>query len=424
MRNSTEKRATEPNEPAHTAHSGGAGSSAPGLVAPYMFWAHTHSARTSAPLSQSGMPLADAALLGPCAGFDVGHPSAEALPELERAVARHLGIDPARVLVTLGATGGMFLCAWRWFGPGSRVLTDRPSYEPFRALPRVFGAATLELERRLEDEWRLAPAEVERALAGGSGPAHVFTANPHNPTGALSTRGELVELAALAARTGGNLVECEVYMEYAPRGERMYACQLAPNAVSIGSLTKAYGLGALRAGWIALGEGLAHEAQRLRDLAYLSSVDPATMAMQAARAAFANLDALWAPVARNTRECRPAWARWLRETETIASTVPPYGIIAFPRVHGAHDTLALCEYLVHEHEVDVVPGEYFGATGHVRVGCGVTPAQLETGLARLARGLAAWRDVRDPAAWRARVTAPAPYTPLHRAALSAAPRPA
>lgn len=392
-------------------HPGAAARAEAGLVAPYMFWAHTHSARTSAVLSQSGMPLADAARLGPSPGFDVGHPSAAALPGLERDVAEHLGIDPARVLVTVGATGGMFLAAWRWFAPGVRVVTDRPSYEPFRALPRAFGAETIELERRLEEDWRLAPAAFERALAGGSasaGPAHLFTANPHNPTGALSTRAELIELAALAARTGGNLVSCEVYMEYAPRGERVYACQLAPNAVSIGSLTKAYGLGALRAGWIALGAGLAHEARRLRDLSYLSYADPPTMALSAARAAFAHLDELWAPVARNARECRPAWARWLRETETIASTVPPYGIIAFPRVHGARDTLALCEYLVHEHAVDVVPGEYFGLAGHVRVGCGVTPADLETGLARLARGLAAWRDVRDPGAWRARVSAPLP----------------
>lgn len=380
---------------------------------PYMVWAHTHSARTSAPLSQSGMPLADARLLAGFQelgfrGLDLGHPSAEALPGLERAIAAHLGVDPARVLVTLGATGGMFLAAWRWFGPGARVLTDRPSYEPFRALPRAFGAETIELERRLEEQWRLDPAAAARALGAGRGPAHVFTANPHNPTGALSTRAELVELAALAARTGGNLVACEVYMEYAPRSERVYACQLAPNAVTIGSLTKAYGLGALRVGWIALGEGLAHEAARLRDLAYLSYVDPATMPMSAGRIAFAHIAELWAPVAENARACRPSWAQWLRATDTVASTVPPYGIIAFPRVHGAHDTLALCEYLVHEHAVDVVPGEYFGAPGHVRVGCGVAPAQLAEGLARLTRGLAAWRNVRDPAAWRARASAPLP----------------
>src|SRR5262249_27524474 len=136
--------------------------------------------------------------------------------------------------------------------------------------------------------------------------------------------------------------------------------------------------------------------------------DPATMPMAAACAAFARIDELWAPVARNAHECRPAWARWLAGTETIASPLPPHGIIAFPRVHGADDTLALCEYLVHEPQVDVVPGEYFGAPGHVRVGCGVAPEQLAAGLARLTRGLAAWRDVQDRAAWRARVSAPCP----------------
>jgi aspartate/methionine/tyrosine aminotransferase len=46
-------------------------------------------------------------------------------------------------------------------------------------------------------------------------------------------------------------------------------------------------------------------------------------------------------------------------------------------VRSAPDTLALCEQLVREHQVDVVPGEFFGRPGHVRVGCGVAPALLE-----------------------------------------------
>src|SRR5262245_33628649 len=90
------------------------------LYFPYMEWAHTHAARTSAPLSQSGLPTADARLLASFRGLDIGHPTAEALPALERAIAAHLDVDLRRVLLTLGATGGMHLCAWRWFRPGAR----------------------------------------------------------------------------------------------------------------------------------------------------------------------------------------------------------------------------------------------------------------------------------------------------------------
>jgi aspartate/methionine/tyrosine aminotransferase len=361
-----------------------------GLLFPYMFWAHTEASRTKAPLSQSGMPIADASLFREFAGFDIGHPTAEALPALESGLARRFGVPPERVLVTLGASGGMHTAALRWFRPGACVVTDAPSYEPFRALPRLLGADLVVVERRPEDGWRLDLGAVAKALEGARGPAHVFFANLHNPTGARTPRADLVELARLAAQRGGQLIVVEVYMEYVPPGERDHAHALAPNAVSIGSFTKAYGLGALRLGWIVLGEGLAAEARHLRDATYVSYVDPPTMTLRAGRIALEELAELYAPVAANRRAVRPRFERWLRTSPAIESTVPEHGIIAFPRVKGVADTHALCEHLVREHGVDVVPGEFFGRAGHVRVGCGVPLAQLEDGLARVDRGIASF----------------------------------
>lgn len=361
------------------------------ILFPYMVWAHEKSGRTPHVLTQSGMPAADPALFAGLAGIDLAHPSARALPEVEARLARYFGVDPSRVLVTLGASGGMHLAASRWFRPGTRVVVDRPSYEPFRALPRHFGAEAVEIERRLERDWRLDPAEVRRALEGARGPGHVFFANLHNPTGAASSAAELAAMAAAAAEQRGLLIVCEVYMEYAPRSERVQAFRLAPNAVSIGSLTKAYGVGPLRAGWMVLGEGVAAEREALVDALYLDYVDPPTLTLNAYARALDQLEALARPIAHVARDSRPIWERWLRETEGVRAVVPGHGIIAFPRIEGVADTLALCEYLVREHQVDVVPGEFFGLPGHLRVGCALPPETLRAGLERLAAGIRAFR---------------------------------
>lgn len=360
------------------------------LLFPYMVWAHRSANRTSCPLSQSGMPTADPRLLPGFPGLDIDHPCASALPELERAIAQRYGVEEERVLVALGATGGMHLCAQAWFAPGVRVVTDVPSYEPFRALPRLFGAETAIVERSPADGWRLDPARVETALAGARGPAHVFFANLHNPTGAFASAADVARIAALAARRGGNAIVCEVYMEYVPAKERVFACNVADNGVSIGSFTKAYGLGAIRIGWIVVGKGLAREAQRLRDMAYLTYVDPPTMSMRAGKIALEHIDELWKPVERNAREVRPAWKRALESSKALESWVGEHGIIAFPRVRGIADTHALGEHLALEHGVDVVPGEHFGMRGHVRVGCGTSASVLSEGLARLERGIASF----------------------------------
>ncbi|MBK7877905.1 MAG: pyridoxal phosphate-dependent aminotransferase [Planctomycetes bacterium] len=375
------------------------------VLFPYMFWAHTEPARTRFPLTQSGMPAADPALFAGLPGIDLGHPTAEALPALEGALARRQGIPAERVLVTLGASGGMHVAALRWFRPGTRVVTDAPSYEPFRALPVHFGADTVVIERRLEDGWRLDVEAVERACAAARGPAHVFFANLHNPTGARTEERDLVRLAAAAARTGGNLIVCEVYMEYVPAAERVFAHQVAPNGVSIGSFTKAYGLGPLRLGWIALGEGLAKDARTVRDSTYLAHVDPPTITLRAGKIAMDRIAELAAPIVKNHAEVKPRFDRWLSTCAAIESTVPAHGIIAFPRVKGVADTRALAEHLVRAGLVDVVPGEHFGRAGHVRIGCGVPLAQLEEGLARFERGVAEFvtRGARgDAAGTRAR----------------------
>lgn len=376
---------------------------APDLRFPYMVWAHTHAARTRLPLSGSGLAPADPGFLTALGHQDdLQHAGSSALPALEEALARRYGVPRERVVVTLGASGGMYACAARWFAPGDRVAADLPSYEPFRALPARFGAECVALERRPEERYALDPDRVAAALgarAGGRG--HVFVSNPHNPTGASADRGTLAACARAAERAGGVLISCDIYMEYVPAERAVWAFEAAPNAVTIGSLTKAYGLGPLRVGWIVLGEGLVAEGARIVDEAYLAWVDPPTYSLRAGAAALARLADLRQPLARIERESRPIWARWLATTPGIDAFVPPHGIIAFPRVEGVADTHALCEFLVRDHGVDVVPGEFFGAPGHVRVGCGLPPALLEEALARLANGIRSFRSERASSGARA-----------------------
>lgn len=355
------------------------------LLFPYMFWARAEAWGTPWCLTQSGMPAPDPALFLRAGLPDLGPPGAEALPALEARLAQLFGTDPARVIVTPGASGAMLLSALGFF-PGARVVTEVPSYEPFRALPARFAADTRVVTRRAADGFRLPLEEVAGALAGAR-PGHVFLSTPHNPTGNVLDDDELREVARLAERAGGILVSNEVYMEFARPAERRHAFALAPNALSIGNLTKAYGLGALRIGWIVLGEALAERRRELLDLSYLGWVDPPTAALRAALSALDSLETLLRPLRAFEAESRPLLERWLAESEVVEGFLGPLGLSAFPRVLGVGDTHALRRHLVDTEQVNVVPGEFFGLPGHVRVGYAVPPATLSEALERLERGI-------------------------------------
>lgn len=368
---------------------GWAGAPAQGLAFPYMAWAHHESQRTRSPLSNSGVQNA------PSSTFEslriaLEHPAQSALPAFEAAIADRLGVAPEAVVATPGASGGLAAVAL-WLFAGARVAVESPSYEQLRSLALRFAKEPLRLPRRLETGYDCSPSELATAFdsaRNSSIPGHAFLTNTHNPSGAKLPALRLRELAGVCADRGGALVSCDIYQEFLPEAEREWTCRAATNGVTIGSLTKAYGLGPLRLGWVALGEALVHRRHELRDATYLLWVDPPTTTLAAGVFALQQLDQLGAKARELQLESKPILDHWLRTSPHIEAFVPTHGLVAFPRVRGVVDTHALAERLVREAQVDVVPGEFFGAPGHLRVACGLPPAELTAALARLSACLA------------------------------------
>ena len=359
---------------------------------PYMFWAQTEAWASAYSLAMSGMPAPDADLFASPGALDLGPACVDALPALRQRLGELFDVDPGRVLVSMGASGVMHLLAMRFF-PGAHVVTETPSYEPFRALSAYYGSSREILQRRSAEGFRLPMEEVAGLLSKRADrPGHLFLCSPHNPTGVISSPEELVQLAGLAAQASGILISNEAYMEFAAVQDRVHAFALAPNAISIGTLTKAYGLGSLRIGWAILGEGLAEEYMSLVDHSFLVCPEPPTPCLRAAHQALGKLEQLLQPVRRLEVTSRPHLARWLQECPDVEGSLGPLGLTAFPRVLGVEDTHELSRYLAREVQVDVVPGEFFGCAGHIRVGYGVPEATLVEALGRLSRGIAAYRS--------------------------------
>ncbi|MBJ76360.1 MAG: hypothetical protein CMJ98_05005 [Planctomycetes bacterium] len=362
------------------------------LLFPYGDWVRTQSHGSAYSLAQSGMPLPECGWLSLHAEQICGYPTAEVLPALERRVGELFGVAPERVLTTLGAHGAMDLCARHWLRAGQLAAVETPAYQALPALLRRSGTRSFGLQRTLDSGWIPDPQALADQARRSRHPLHLFLTNPHNPSGAVLAPETLEALAAAIEPTGGVLVCNEVYMEFAQPEQRVHAATFIPRAVSISGLTKAYGLGSLRSGWILLGEGLTDQRIHLQDQALLSYGDPPTATLNASLAALERLPELLAPVRRVESESRPHFLAWLRDSPSVLSTIPPFGITAFPRIERVQDTLGLQTLLAEEFDVDVVAGEHFGAPGHLRVGCAVPEATMVEGLKRLENGIRAWHE--------------------------------
>lgn len=301
-------------------------------------------------------------------------------PLLER-IARRYGVTESQVVLEHGCGMADHLACAALLEPGDEVLIEHPAYEPLVALPRYLGATVRGFDRVPEDGWRLDPDRVASALTPRT--RMVILSNLHNPSGALVGGEELRALGEIALERGIHVLVDEVYLEWLGDDGVPSAARLGPPFVATTSLTKAYGLDWLRAGWVLAPPDVAERIRRMQDLFSGHIAQPTQrLAAKALDRAMALLALLRPQVERN----RELVDRFVREHERLSWVPPVAGTVGFVQLRdGSVD--ALVETLETRYDTTVAPGRFFGMPDWFRVGFGMDTAVLEEGLARLAAAL-------------------------------------
>jgi aspartate/methionine/tyrosine aminotransferase len=341
----------------------------------YMEWAKARPA-AAVNLSLSGLAgpaLADLGIDWNDMALNGEHPYGYP-PLLEAIAARH-GIDVRNVCPTLGASQGIFSICAALVGPGDAVLAEKPAYEPLLAVPRLLGAEVRRFERKFENGYRVDPDEFRSSL--GAGTKLVLMTNPHNPSGVALSREEIRALATIAGERGATLLVDEIYLEFLAGEAARTSFGAAPNIAVTSSLTKVFGLSGLRCGWVLARDGLVSALRKLMDHLFVEQV---FIGEQVAAKLFARLDRMKAAskpfVESNFRAVR----EFMGEEDALEWTEPSPGIIAFPRLRGAADAGELARRLLEDHGTCVVPGRFFEAPRHFRLGFGIPAGELKRGL--------------------------------------------
>jgi aspartate/methionine/tyrosine aminotransferase len=177
------------------------------------------------------------------------------IPLLEQALAEWQGAEAAETVFTPGATGGTLLALLTLADRDSEIVVESPIYEPMlRQAQRV--ATVRRLVRRQDQGYRLSLDTAGRVISGAT--SLVMITEPHNPSGRLSPRDDILELAAIAESNGARLLINEVYRGFTDQPSYHGA---AENIIVVSSLSKLLGAYWARVGWLA---APAPEASRLR----------------------------------------------------------------------------------------------------------------------------------------------------------------
>jgi aspartate/methionine/tyrosine aminotransferase len=303
-------------------------------------------------------------------------------PLLER-LARYTGVDKECIVTAPGTSMANALAMAGAFEPGDEVLFERPTYEPMLSAALFLGAEVRRFERRRENGFRVDPDEIRKQITPRT--RLIVLANLHNPTSALTSEEDLRAVGEIAREAGARVLVDEVYLEGLFDRRPRVALQLGPQFITTSSLTKAYGLGGLRCGWVLAEPELARRIWHIRDVLDVNSAHPAE------RISVVVMDHLEELTARSQallRTNRPIAERFLDENPEMVTLRPEFGTVITLRAPGG-DADTFCNHLRERYETSVVPGRFFELPDCFRVGVGGNTEALREGLARLS---AAVRD--------------------------------
>lgn len=301
--------------------------------------------------------------------------------------ATYANCGPENILVTTGAIEANFLLFNILLNPGDHVVAVYPAYQQLYSVPRAIGCEVSLWKLHPENGFRYDLDELERLVTPQTRLIVVNT--PHNPTGAMLSSEDVQRIYQLAQSAGAMVLGDEAYRWLTIPGGDSFAPPMynhGPVGISVGTLSKPFGLPGLRIGWMAGPAELIAKCWAMRDYVSLSpgKLNDA-LAVLAIKHRQQIVERNQAIIIQNLA-CAAAWMA--QYADIISWTPPRGGLLALLRYNLDIPSLDLANKLAEEYSVMLAPGSAFGFEHHLRLGIGQNPAIFATGLERTAACLA------------------------------------
>ena len=217
---------------------------------------------------------------------------ANGLPALRRAISGWyasrfgLDVDPARIVVTAGASAALQLACLALIESGDEVLMPDPCYPCNRQFVQAAEGRAVLIPCGPEQRFQLSADQVQTAWRAAT--RGVLLASPSNPTGTSIARDELERIARLVRERGGVTLVDEIYLGLSYEEDYGHSALGLPDGlgeevISINSFSKYFNMTGWRLGWLVLPPALVPVVERLAQNLFICA---STIAQHAALACF------------------------------------------------------------------------------------------------------------------------------------------
>ncbi len=318
------------------------------------------------------------------------YPATLGTPALRDRIAAQAGVERGNVIVSTGAKQVIANAMLASLDPGDEVVMPAPYWTSYSDIVAMAEGVPVVLDCPAGSGFRLSPEQLAAALTPKT--RWLMLNAPANPTGCLYSAAELRALAdVLVAHPQVMILMDEIYdlLAYGPVATlREVAPELAGRMLVVNGVSKAYAMTGWRIGW---GIGPAGMIAALGAVQGQVTSGACSIAQAAALAALSGPQELLAERREILRARRDLVVEGLNALPGITCPSPDGAFYVFPNIEGAMARLrlescaAFCAELLEQEGLALVPGRAFGLPGHLRLSFAYGTADLEAGLARLAR---------------------------------------
>lgn len=304
-------------------------------------------------------------------------------PELRQLISEsYKGISPEQIAVTTGSSESNFALIAALVRDSDHMIVEHPNYPSLYEVPRS-------LERSydlfpLSFEEGFVPNVTRLASLVKPNTRLITLTHPNNPTGSVIKENQLLEIARLAERNDAYLLHDETYRELSFDKPPPPAAVLSDHAISMTTMSKAYGLPGIRIGWVA---GPRHIVEAVRKVREQITICNNSIGEAIACAVLKEKDTILRRMQDIVKQNFQTLRGWMNAQQVLEWVEPKGGVVAFPRLKHGQTTEDLCRLLVAKYRTFTIPGYCFEMKQHMRVGFGGEAPELKAGLERIEKAM-------------------------------------
>lgn len=334
------------------------------------------------------------------AAIDAGHTkytAVDGILDLKKAVIAKLKRDNQldyqanQILISAGGKHSIFNLLSAWLNPGDEVLIPAPYWVSYPDMSLLVGAEPKFIQAGIDQRYKINAEQLESAITPRS--RLLFLNSPSNPTGTAYTAAELREFADVLVKYPNILIATDDMYEHILWSQEpfaniaMVAPELHDRIVVLSGVSKAYAMTGWRIGYAA---GPAPIIAAMKKIQSQSTSNPASISQYAALAALNGDQSCIDEMVAAFKQRHDYLVEALNQITGVKCIAGDGTFYTFANIDGlmaakgCSTDVELCEQILTEAKVALVPGSAFGAPGHCRFSFACSMETLQEAVRRIA----------------------------------------